>query len=645
VIEKVSGESYEPLFKALAKHPRFKFSLHVSGVLLEWYRDHRPQMLKSICAMVERGQVEIVSGGFFEPIMPAIPRRDRMGQIKKYQKTAKALFGVRPKGLWIAERVWEPELASDFAEAGIEYTLLDDRHLAISGIDPAKLDQWYATEHGGAPLKIFPINSELRFLIPFKPVDQIRSYFEGRIAKGAKAAFYFDDGEKFGSWPGTSDWVYEKGWFEKFFDMIDSMEGRLEMATYGEAAESLPSGGVAYPPSASYSEMEDWALTPQSYVDIQSFRKTENGGGPSRFVRGAVWKNFLVKYPESNRMHKAMLRLSGELEEASSKIPVALKKKLVDSLYAAQCNDAYWHGVFGGLYLPHLRQEIWSRLCDVKKYLNRSAKPGLSVVETPLEREPRAAVFDSPHVSAAWAMRDTGVLTHFLFLDRRLNLLNTLARHSEGYHVALGEKFEELKKGMLSHMEGELDVPAFILAGLAQQFKADPHERAAFMEVIYNPSQKNAEEIRPLTGAMVSGFSAEAKKGVLTFRYRTGDLAVEKRIEFLPKEGFAAHYRVTNASKKLVTTGFGVEINFYLAVSELYVNKPGEMTFRDGVSGTEVTTRAMPGEAFWTYPVMTRHLSEQGLNNTYQGTCVLPHWTLSLKPGESFQTRLSLTAK
>ena len=36
----------------------------------------------------------------------------------------------------------------------------------------------------------------------------------------------------------------------------------------------------------------------------------------------------------------------------------------------AQCNDAYWHGVFGGIYAPHLRTELWRELIVAETLLD-----------------------------------------------------------------------------------------------------------------------------------------------------------------------------------------------------------------------------------------------------------------------------------
>jgi len=81
-------------------------------------------------------------------------------------------------------------------------------------------------------------------------------------------------------------------------------------------------------------------------------------GPDGGLVRGTLWRNFLVRYPESNRMHKKMLALSA-LHRALAPGRGSRKVDLVAARRAigrAQCNDAYWHGVFGGLYLPHLRR-------------------------------------------------------------------------------------------------------------------------------------------------------------------------------------------------------------------------------------------------------------------------------------------------
>src|SRR4029078_2206461 len=71
-----------------------------------------------------------------------------------------------------------------------------------------------------------------------------------------------------------------------------------------------------------------------------------------RWLRGAMWRNFQVRYREINDLHKQMLRTSALVEGMA---PGLRRELAVDPLLAGQSNDPYWHGLFGGIYLPDLR--------------------------------------------------------------------------------------------------------------------------------------------------------------------------------------------------------------------------------------------------------------------------------------------------
>ena len=82
-----------------------------------------------------------------------------------------------------------------------------------------------------------------------------------------------------------------------------------------------------------------------------------------RCVRGAPWRNFFVKYPESHRMHRRMLEVSEAVDAAARVAPLDPElARARDALWRSQCGCAYWHGLFGGLYLPHLRDAVYGSL-------------------------------------------------------------------------------------------------------------------------------------------------------------------------------------------------------------------------------------------------------------------------------------------
>ena len=212
-------------------------------------------------------------------------------------------------------------------------------------------------------MALFPIDERLRYLIPFRPPEETAAYLRELRGAGHRLAVLADDGEKFGGWPGTKEWVYGRGWLDRFMgdDRRDrSSAARCGSARLDEALDEVPSGGLAYLPTASYREMESWALPPEAALRLAGCSATWARRGwrapTARWFGAAHWRNFLVKYPESNRMHKKMQALSALCRRRGD--PPEARR----AIGRAQCNDAYWHGVFGGLYLPHLRDAIWREL-------------------------------------------------------------------------------------------------------------------------------------------------------------------------------------------------------------------------------------------------------------------------------------------
>ncbi|WP_420635083.1 alpha-amylase/4-alpha-glucanotransferase domain-containing protein [Candidatus Palauibacter sp.] len=415
---------YRPLLDAIHARGAYPITLHVSGPLLDWLEDQAPDFLDHLGAPVSDGRIELLASGRYEPILAALPPRDRLEQVEWMCADLTARFGVEPTGLWLTERVWEPDLAADVARTGIEYTLLDDRHFLACGLERTELDRVYTTESDGHPLRLLPIDEELRYLIPFRPVEEIVDFFGERRRAGRHQLVLGDDGEKFGGWPGTRAWVYGGGWLDAFLDALEDMRGRdeLELITTGEATAG-PSGGLAYPAAGSYREMEEWTLPRPAALRLG--RLTETGQGP--FVRGGHWKGFLRKYPESNRMHKAALRLSRLCRQRGD--PHEARRAIA----RAQCNDAYWHGVFGGVYLPHLRQAIWRELAAAERYLREGEDIAYELVDFDFDGHEEIWVHSSRCSVVISPARGGAIEILTVFADAA-NYVDVLARRLEAYH-------------------------------------------------------------------------------------------------------------------------------------------------------------------------------------------------------------------
>src|SRR5712664_1359596 len=175
-MERTYERSYLPFVECVARHPRVRLGLHYTGSLLEWLVEKHPEYIQSIGALVARGQVEIAGGGFYEPILIAIPYEDRIEQIRRLSHFIEDHFGKRPAGAWLAERVWEPQLPATLAAANVAYTLVDDIHFLSAGFEPEALFGAYIAEDRGQSVWLYPGQKKLRYLIPFGKVEEVITY-------------------------------------------------------------------------------------------------------------------------------------------------------------------------------------------------------------------------------------------------------------------------------------------------------------------------------------------------------------------------------------------------------------------------------------------------------------------------------------
>ena len=156
VFQKGYDISYKPFIDIMLKHKNIKWNMHCSGMLWDFFAEEHPEYIKIVKSLVKCGNLEIISGGYYEPMLSVIPQQDRIGQIKQLSDFIKNKLKYIPYGAWVAERVWEPSLAKDLAQAGIQYTILDDVHFTSVGIDVNKLNGYFVSEDQGYKINIFP---------------------------------------------------------------------------------------------------------------------------------------------------------------------------------------------------------------------------------------------------------------------------------------------------------------------------------------------------------------------------------------------------------------------------------------------------------------------------------------------------------
>src|SRR5262249_60211902 len=97
VLEEAADRAYRPFFRMLARYPAVRALVHTSGLLLEWWEAHAPDLLDLLGELAGRGQVEPLTGGFTEPILPLLPDHDKGGQIRALTERVTKRLGARPR--------------------------------------------------------------------------------------------------------------------------------------------------------------------------------------------------------------------------------------------------------------------------------------------------------------------------------------------------------------------------------------------------------------------------------------------------------------------------------------------------------------------------------------------------------------------
>ena len=651
VFQQAYEDAYAPFLGLLETHPAFRLALHTSGPLLQWIAAHRGDYLKRLRVLVERGQVELWGGGFFEPILPAIPELDRRGQIRAMADWLELELGRRPRGLWLTERVWEPGLASTLQAAGAEYTAVDDAHFMAAGFDRDELWGYYHTEDQGRSIAIFPIHRELRYLVPFGEPDQTVDLLR-RVAAGGEGriAVLGDDGEKFGVWPGTRERCYDDGWLDRFVAALAAYPW-IEVRTPAEAIVQHPARGLAYLPTASYHEMQEWALPPAAqarYHRAAQALQPEFGDAARDLLRGGHWRNFLSRYPEANRLHKRMLRVSHRLWHKPAEDDPRWREART-RLWRAQCNCPYWHGVFGGLYLPHLRSALYRELIAAEGYL---APPEPHVERADFDLDGDAdALLETP-AWAAWISARGGRLWA---LDDRHALWNygdTLARRPEHYHTQLGEAGQGGGNGQSIHAAVRVKEPG--LAVLAEAH--DVRGRDSFLDRWSQagvPSHDWARERFALEDDDERGVAATLGEGAAP--------AIAKRYRVGPDAALEVEYTLhSTLERQGVLT---VELNLGLHVPEAddrWVEVDGRRAepshwrasarqcgvsrtaFVDAWAGRRLDVGTDRVATLERAPIETVSLSEAGAERVFQGIEVAYSFEVALKAGRPWRLKVCL---
>jgi 4-alpha-glucanotransferase len=436
--------------------------------------------------------------------------------------------------------------------------------------------------------------------------------------------------------------------------------------------------------------MTAWALPAMAGIAYEDLVADLKAGGRFEkfrpFLRGGIWENFLVKYPESNLMHKKMLAVSARVHRSAGGSPIPPPPPVRD-LWRGQCNNAYWHGLFGGLYSRHLRRAVYKNLISAETAAEAGGKkkgPVLSYEILDLDKDLQSEIrMVSPSFAAVVKPGYGGALIEIDWRPGAVNLADTLARRPEPYHRRLKIDAER------APAEGDPSAqpaaprtdPAF-----ADTLMYDWYNRHSFLDHFLG-EEATFEQFRrcqyPELGNFLNqpyeflGIQEADKPRQLAVRLRRrgglwrreGKIATEVAKRFLFRgEGAAieAEYDIFNRSAAECRYWFGAELCLALPGPETGLPAlvlPGNredfpvpdsggvipatesLTLRDGSSGFAVSLEASPAAEVWHFPLETFSRSESGPEKSVQGNVLLFSWRFPLRPGEKKKISLRLSAE
>jgi alpha-amylase len=697
VIEDVYEHAYEPMLGALERHPGIRLGLHYTGPLLQWLAANRPEALERIRGLVSRGQVEILGGGYYEPILVTLPDRDRHGQLVRMADETERLFGRRPVGAWLAERVWEPSLPFDLAAAGYRWTVLDDNHLRAASVPEDAMWTAFTTDDRGLRLTVFGTEQGLRYRIPFKPVEDLIDYLRERVTEdGRFVGVMGDDGEKFGSWPGTYEYCWSREhWVERMFEAIEGADW-LATVTPSEWLEQQPPTRRIYVPDSSYVEMTEWVLPPaETPVFVQLLEEAREQDDPAaRFLRGGFWRNFAARYREVNELHKQMLRVSDKVEAMAAH---QARERALDHLYQGQSNDCYWHGLFGGIYIPHMRMATLSHLIAAEDLADQAeagagGKPyGARLTDTDLDAIDEVLI-SAPAQTVVVDLAEGADISSWDLRATRMALASVMRRRPEAYHERLAAHERAAEEAALARADARdaaaggpktiHDIVTAKESGLASHLRYDRHERRSGLVHLW-PAD-GATTMEDLTAAtdvelgdfVDAPFEAVSVAGERVVVRRAGSilvgdapapLEVQKTLRFgggRLDPSLELEVGVSNTGESAVEFELAIEWNVNLLggghnPAAFYETGDGErsahdvsgelvsasgIAFGNDYEGVRIEVGVDPAARLTWYPVETVSNSEAGFERVYQGSCLLFRWPVKLAPGKRTSRTIRLIA-
>ena len=613
------------LIDLLNNYKNIKIFFHLSGNLISYLDKKFPNFSGKLRNLLDNHQLELLSGGLYEPIFPFIPKEDRQTQISLMNRLINHTYGYVPQGAWITEHSWEPSIALDLSKSRIQYTCLPKEYFYNAGFEEKELSGYFITEDEGRKIAVFPIQQSLNDLIEQCSPEEAVNHLE-ELSKNEDTTVVL-------AYEISKPEPSQIQWLKSFFKVLDSKSEIIETKLFNNYFQANKPKGRIYLPSK------------------QELQSKSNK---------SKWGHFLLKYCEANLLHKKMLRVSKKINAAKEgksrfKVIKEMINQAYDLLLMGQCNDTYWDTMLGGIYSPRKRHNTYSNLIKAENLIDSASRQNskwIQVSEIDYDCDGNDEIIietETQNVYISPALG--GSILEYDYRPKNLNITNIISRKYEDYHSNGNLIYDNYTK--LSLIDHFLDKNLDLNKCLSNQLNH-------LTKKILNPY--NVEKIK--AKEETSKITMELKTH-LTNLNNSPEIELKKEISTRSGDSsLTADYMLTNKSSDTLDFIFAVEFNLnttkgYDEESYFYSNNdknnktsnPGLLSSEHLKDLSQISIYSnhykLDTTLSWNktcdlfrYPIETLSYRYGNLEKIYQGTTLLPAWHVTLEPNSTWELSL-----
>ncbi len=630
----------KPLITSLYKFPKIPTVLHYSGVLLQWLEKHHPEFFMLLEELVNRKQVEILGGGFYEPLLPLLPLTDKIGQVEMLTTYLRKKIGKRPRGCWLPGMVWEQNLTGALQASGMDYIFLNETQFIAAGFKGSETQRPCITEDQGKTIIVYPIQN----YEDIKNEGEFKQYLRSLVAPQG------DDNDRIVSFF-PQDFTFlrnledtQEEAISRFFGVLAFMEDQIELTLPSRSLRTIKIYKKAYFPNSADPQTMYWAMDTERKKNFDTLRRLETQGlipGATSFVFGAFPRQFLVRYPEANGIYSKMMYthiLINQLRGDKYR-----KRTAREELWKAQGCDGFWHIGNGGVYKNSLRKAMYRSLLEAEKISRERGifTPSILAFDFDLDGE-REYLLQGAEINGYIKTEGAGLI-ELDYLPKAWNYLDTFSRKRESYHEVAGVEDGYRRAAFLDRL---LAPEATLAQAMEGRF---PHSRCLFRksyEMINIDKVKQgitfklmSDEEGPFNTVEVEK-TYYLKKNVLFVHYKLINRGVDpKRFNFSTQVdlSFAGDSETDQEIEKIEA-----DQKRHLNLENQEARNADGLVFHDLNNGVTLTLDSSTSFDAWIMPIRTPCRMNDTMVDEYQSTCVIVTKPVILAPEESWETQFSL---